>query len=129
MTVCFQALDLVLIVSGISASRYKVAITKQKDLEQTSSSLYNQNNIWSPTVDFSKYIDDNESIVDQVCWIPCAGATFRSCRQPVTLSDIYAGPSCLGHRWLPPHPPRRGHSQHCYRGQRWRRPVAAPQLL
>lgn len=47
-------------------SRYKVAVTKHKDLEQTSSSLYSQNNIWSPTVDFSKYIEDNESIEDEV---------------------------------------------------------------
>lgn len=54
-------------VFGISASRYKVAITKHKDLEQTSSSLYSQNNIWTPAVDFSKYIADNESIVEQVC--------------------------------------------------------------
>lgn len=52
---------------GISASRYKVAITKHKDLEQTSSSMYNQNNIWTPAVDFSKYIADNENIVEQVC--------------------------------------------------------------
>lgn len=59
--------NLVLMVFGISASRYKVAITKHKDLEQTSSSLYSQNNIWTPAVDFSKYIADNESIVEQVC--------------------------------------------------------------
>lgn len=51
-----------------SVSRYKVAITKHKDLEQTSSSLYSQNNIWTPAVDFSKYIEDNESIENEVCW-------------------------------------------------------------
>lgn len=50
----------------LSVSRYKVAITKYKDSEQTSSSLYSQNNIWSPAVDFSKYIADDESIEDQV---------------------------------------------------------------
>lgn len=50
----------------LSVSRYKVAITKHKDLEQTSSSLYNQNNIWTPAVDFSKYIADNESIENEV---------------------------------------------------------------
>lgn len=50
-----------------SVSRYKVAVTKHKDLEQTSSSLYSQNNMWSPAVDFSKYIEDNESIEDEVC--------------------------------------------------------------
>lgn len=51
------------------ACRYKVAVTKHKDVEQTSSSLYSQNNIWTPAVDFSKYIEDNESIEDEVCLI------------------------------------------------------------
>ncbi|XP_029293136.1 retina-specific copper amine oxidase [Cottoperca gobio] len=56
---------------AMSWARYKVAITKRKDLEQTSSSLYNQNNIWTPAVDFSKYIADNESIEneDLVAWV------------------------------------------------------------
>lgn len=54
-------------LSPLSGSRYKVAITKHKDLEQTSSSLYSQNNIWTPAIDFSKYIEDNESIEDEVC--------------------------------------------------------------
>lgn len=53
-------------MSLLSVSRYKVAITKHKDLEQTSSSLYSQNNIWNPAVDFSKYIEDNESIDNEV---------------------------------------------------------------
>uniref|UniRef100_A0A3B4EXV6 Amine oxidase n=1 Tax=Pundamilia nyererei TaxID=303518 RepID=A0A3B4EXV6_9CICH len=53
------------------ACRYKVAVTKHKDVEQTSSNLYNQNNIWTPAVDFSKYIEDNESIEDEdlVAWV------------------------------------------------------------
>lgn len=46
--------------------RYKVAITKQKDSEHSCGSLYNQNGIWDPAVDFSKYIEDNESIVNEV---------------------------------------------------------------
>ncbi|KAL2093346.1 hypothetical protein ACEWY4_010658 [Coilia grayii] len=56
---------------AMSWARYKVAITKHKDSEQTSSSLFNQNDIWSPAVDFSKFIADNESIVneDLVAWI------------------------------------------------------------
>uniref|UniRef100_A0A3B3ZUM9 Amine oxidase n=1 Tax=Periophthalmus magnuspinnatus TaxID=409849 RepID=A0A3B3ZUM9_9GOBI len=50
---------------------YKVSITKHKDQEQTSSSLYSQNNIWSPAVDFSTFIQDNESIHNQdlVAWV------------------------------------------------------------
>ncbi|KAJ3600665.1 hypothetical protein NHX12_031643 [Muraenolepis orangiensis] len=56
---------------SMSWARYKVAITRHKDREQTSSSLYSQNNIWSPAVDFSKYIQDNESIdnEDLVAWV------------------------------------------------------------
>ncbi|XP_056258048.1 retina-specific copper amine oxidase [Seriola aureovittata] len=56
---------------AMSWARYKVAITKHKDIEQTSSSLYSQNNIWTPAVDFSKYIEDNESIEDEdlVAWV------------------------------------------------------------
>lgn len=46
--------------------RYKVAITKHKDFEQTCSSLYSQNNMWDPVVDFSNYIQDNENIVNEV---------------------------------------------------------------
>ncbi|KAA8578627.1 primary amine oxidase, liver isozyme [Etheostoma spectabile] len=56
---------------AMSWARYKVAITKHKDSEQFSSSLYNQNNIWNPAVDFSKYIEDNENIEDKdlVAWV------------------------------------------------------------
>ncbi|XP_071755636.1 primary amine oxidase, liver isozyme isoform X1 [Centroberyx gerrardi] len=56
---------------AMSWARYKVAITKHKDLEQTSSSLFSQNNIWTPAVDFSNYIEDNESIEDEdlVAWV------------------------------------------------------------
>ncbi|XP_029946027.1 retina-specific copper amine oxidase isoform X2 [Salarias fasciatus] len=56
---------------SMSWARYKVAITKHKDSEQTSSSLYNQNGIWTPAVDFSQFIQDNESIEDQdlVAWV------------------------------------------------------------
>uniref|UniRef100_A0A3P8RML3 Amine oxidase n=1 Tax=Amphiprion percula TaxID=161767 RepID=A0A3P8RML3_AMPPE len=56
---------------SMSWARYKVAITKQKDLERTSSSLYNQNGMWTPAVDFSKYVEDNENIEneDLVAWV------------------------------------------------------------
>ncbi|XP_070704070.1 amine oxidase [copper-containing] 3-like [Pempheris klunzingeri] len=56
---------------AMSWARYKVAITKQKDLEQGCGSLYNQHDIWAPAVDFSKYIEDNESIEneDLVAWV------------------------------------------------------------
>ncbi|KAM8824322.1 retina-specific copper amine oxidase [Synchiropus picturatus] len=56
---------------SMSWARYKLAITKHKDREQTSSSLYSQNNMWSPAVDFSQYLQDNENIEDEdlVAWV------------------------------------------------------------
>ncbi|KAM6914481.1 LOW QUALITY PROTEIN: amine oxidase [copper-containing] 3-like [Lycodopsis pacificus] len=56
---------------AMSWARYKVAITKHKDLEQSCGSLYNQHDMWTPAVDFSKYIEDNESIENQdlVAWV------------------------------------------------------------
>ncbi|KAF6732805.1 Primary amine oxidase, liver isozyme [Oryzias melastigma] len=56
---------------SMSWARYKVAITKHKDQEQTSSSLYSQNDMWAPAVDFSRYIEDNENIEneDLVAWV------------------------------------------------------------
>ncbi|KAF4093116.1 hypothetical protein AMELA_G00029260 [Ameiurus melas] len=56
---------------SMSWARYKVAITKHKDSEQTCSSLYSQNNMWNPVVDFSNYIKDNEHIEneDLVAWV------------------------------------------------------------
>ncbi|XP_062841009.1 retina-specific copper amine oxidase [Trichomycterus rosablanca] len=56
---------------SMSWARYKIAITKHKDAEQTSSSLYSQNYMWEPFVDFSKFIEDNESIdnEDLVAWV------------------------------------------------------------
>ncbi|KAJ0058443.1 hypothetical protein NL108_014646 [Boleophthalmus pectinirostris] len=56
---------------SMSWARYKVSITKHKDQEQTSSSLYSQNNMWSPAVDFSTFIQDNENILNQdlVAWV------------------------------------------------------------
>ncbi|KAG7459628.1 hypothetical protein MATL_G00212750 [Megalops atlanticus] len=56
---------------SMSWARYKVAITKYKEEELTSSSLYSQNNMWSPAVDFSQFIEDDESIEneDLVAWV------------------------------------------------------------
>ncbi|XP_072270939.1 amine oxidase [copper-containing] 3-like [Pyxicephalus adspersus] len=51
-------------------ARYKLAVTKRKDDEPESSSIYNQNDPWSPTVNFSNFIND-ENIKDQdlVAWV------------------------------------------------------------
>ncbi|KAK1798380.1 hypothetical protein P4O66_007839, partial [Electrophorus voltai] len=46
-------------------------LPKHKDEEQISSSLYSQNYMWDPVIDFSKYIEDNEVIdnEDLVAWV------------------------------------------------------------
>ncbi|XP_075684899.1 diamine oxidase [copper-containing]-like [Rhinoderma darwinii] len=56
---------------GISWSRYSLAVTRHSDYETSSSSLYNQNNPWEPTVHFEKFIRNNEDILNQdlVAWV------------------------------------------------------------
>ncbi|KGL73799.1 Retina-specific copper amine oxidase, partial [Tinamus guttatus] len=55
---------------AISWARYKLAVTKRKEEEPTSTSVYNQNDPWTPTVAFADFID-NETIAkeDLVAWI------------------------------------------------------------
>ncbi|XP_074835333.1 amine oxidase [copper-containing] 3-like [Carettochelys insculpta] len=55
---------------AISWGRYKLAVTKRKEEELTSTSIYNQNDPWTPTVAFADFID-NETIVneDLVAWV------------------------------------------------------------
>ncbi|XP_045900615.1 amiloride-sensitive amine oxidase [copper-containing]-like [Micropterus dolomieu] len=57
--------------NGISWSRYPLAVTRHKDSEATSSSIYAQNNPWEPVVSFEDYISNNENIVNQdlVAWV------------------------------------------------------------
>ncbi|XP_071180371.1 putative amine oxidase [copper-containing] isoform X2 [Mytilus edulis] len=56
---------------GISWSNYQVAITKRKESEPVSSSIYQHTNPEQPIVRFQDFIDDDENIVDQdiVAWI------------------------------------------------------------
>ncbi|XP_056403817.1 membrane primary amine oxidase-like [Hyla sarda] len=51
-------------------ARYKLAVTKRKEEEAESSSIYNQNDPWSPSVTFRNFIN-NENIQNQdlVAWI------------------------------------------------------------
>lgn len=46
--------------------RYPLAVTRHKDSESSSTSLYNQNAPWDPVVCFEDYIRDNENIHNQV---------------------------------------------------------------
>lgn len=53
--------------------RYKLAVTRRKEEEPTSTSVYNQNDPWTPTVVFADFID-NETITNEV-----RGAGHRGC--------------------------------------------------
>lgn len=55
---------------AISWARYKLAVTRRKEEEPTSTSVYNQNDPWTPTVTFADFIND-ETIAneDLVAWI------------------------------------------------------------
>ncbi|OXB55284.1 hypothetical protein ASZ78_014078 [Callipepla squamata] len=55
---------------AISWARYKLAVTRRKEEEPTSTSIYNQNDPWTPTVAFADFIN-NETITneDLVAWI------------------------------------------------------------
>ncbi|XP_072307306.1 diamine oxidase [copper-containing] [Eucyclogobius newberryi] len=57
--------------NGISWARYPLAVTRHKDSESSSSSIYTQNDPWEPAVSFEDYIRDNEDIVKQdlVAWV------------------------------------------------------------
>ncbi|KAJ8304308.1 hypothetical protein KUTeg_017891 [Tegillarca granosa] len=65
-------------VSGVSGNepsvswiRHQMAVSKYKDDEKSSSSIYAMWDAKEPVVNFQSYLDDNESIVDQdlVVWI------------------------------------------------------------
>ncbi|XP_044274622.1 membrane primary amine oxidase isoform X2 [Varanus komodoensis] len=55
---------------SISWGRYKLAVTKRKEEELSSTCIYNQNDPWDPLVAFTDFID-NETISneDLVAWI------------------------------------------------------------
>lgn len=56
---------------AINWARYQFAVTKRKDAEAHSSSMYSMFDINDQVVNFQGYIDDNETIVDQdlVLWV------------------------------------------------------------
>ena len=52
--------------SAVSWARNQIAVTKHKDDEERSSSLFTMWDARDPVVNFQKYLDDDENIVDQV---------------------------------------------------------------
>ncbi|KAG3268872.1 amine oxidase, copper containing 3, transcript variant X1 [Ictidomys tridecemlineatus] len=55
---------------AFSWERYHLAVTQRKEEEPSSSSIFNQNDPWAPTVDFNDFIN-NETIAgeDLVAWV------------------------------------------------------------
>ncbi|XP_048588982.1 amiloride-sensitive amine oxidase [copper-containing] [Nematostella vectensis] len=55
----------------ISWSLYQLAVTRQKDSEPSSTSLYNQNAPSTPHIDFRDFVRDDEDIINQdlVAWV------------------------------------------------------------
>ncbi len=47
-------------------SRYQMAVTKVKDNERSSSSAYGMVDSMNPVVNFTQFLADDESIVDEV---------------------------------------------------------------
>ncbi|XP_077159638.1 diamine oxidase [copper-containing] [Paroedura picta] len=56
---------------AVSWSRYHLAVTRRHPQEESSSSIYNQNEPWEPHVAFEDFLRDNESLEDQdlVAWV------------------------------------------------------------
>ncbi|XP_016057639.1 PREDICTED: membrane primary amine oxidase isoform X2 [Miniopterus natalensis] len=55
---------------AFSWGRYQLAVTQRKEEEPSSTSIFNQNDPWAPTVDFTDFIN-NETLVgkDLVAWV------------------------------------------------------------
>ena len=72
-----------------------MAVTKYKDTEDSSSSIYAQGDPYDPVVDFSRFVEDNDTIVDTdlIVWltsgvyhiphaedVPSTSTTTNQCR-------------------------------------------------
>ncbi|XP_070122185.1 diamine oxidase [copper-containing] isoform X1 [Equus caballus] len=56
---------------AVTWARYPLAVTKYREAELCSSSIYNQNDPWDPPVVFEKFLHNNENIEneDLVAWV------------------------------------------------------------
>ena len=119
--------------SAPCAGRYTLAVTRRKEDEPTSTSIYNQNDPWTPTVAFADFVD-NETITNEVSWgllggrelstagtalapAPAGGFTHPTAKRAAwglgrsrsaqrVLGSPRAGPGCLDLRGVPARPPR-----------------------
>ncbi|XP_046285874.1 amiloride-sensitive amine oxidase [copper-containing] isoform X1 [Marmota monax] len=56
---------------AITWARYSLAVTKYRESEKCSSSIYHQNDPWNPPVVFEEFLHNNENIEDEdlVAWV------------------------------------------------------------
>ncbi|KAL1767956.1 amiloride-sensitive amine oxidase [copper-containing] [Sigmodon hispidus] len=56
---------------GLSWTRYSLAVTKYRDTERCSSSIYSQNNPWNPPIVLENFIQNSSNIEDKdlVAWV------------------------------------------------------------
>uniref|UniRef100_A0A8C5J3Y8 Amine oxidase n=1 Tax=Junco hyemalis TaxID=40217 RepID=A0A8C5J3Y8_JUNHY len=72
---------------SVSWGRYQLAVTRRKEEEPTSTSVYNQNDPWTPTVAFADFIN-NETITNQVSWASWGGEKLNPVgSEPLLLSQ------------------------------------------
>ena len=59
------------VLKDVPWSKYQMAVTKYKENEERSSSIYNQNDPFNPEVDFQEFTNDNDNIQNQdlVAWV------------------------------------------------------------
>ncbi|XP_076447626.1 diamine oxidase [copper-containing]-like [Babylonia areolata] len=75
-------------------ARTPMVVTKYKDVEDASSSLYAQGDPWDPVLDFSMFLEDNNTIVDQdlVAWVTLGATVVPSAEDvpsPTTTLNSY----------------------------------------
>ena len=59
------------LVNGAAWSLNQMTVTKRKEIEETSSSFYNQYSMYDPVVDSQRFVSDDEPIVDEdlIAWV------------------------------------------------------------
>lgn len=63
--------------SSVPWMRYQMAVTRQRDDEATSGSIFTMWDAKSPVVNFQSYVEDDENIVDKVSYLPLP--CFKDC--------------------------------------------------
>lgn len=74
---------------------FPLIVTKYKDIEDSSSSMYAQGDPWDPVLDFRMYLEDNNTIVDEdlVVWATLGGTVIPRAEDvpsPTTTANTYS---------------------------------------